>query len=174
MVFKLDAGDVIDESRIPISSDCTLGELQEALCDLAKPLLLSVIRSYQQGIPAAEPQNESEATFAAKIKPEEMQLFWDRDALTLHNQIRALSPRPGAWCWINVAGEKKRLKILGSKFLAREGLPGELLAFNQEECLVAALNGSLQLLIVQPEGKRPMGASEWIRGCSSPPLFLVS
>lgn len=174
MVFQLDAGDVIDESRIPISSECTLGELHDLLCDLAKPLLLSVIKSYEKGIPASSPQDESEATFAPKIKPEEMELHWDRDASTLHNQIRALSPRPGAWCWIEMAGERKRLKILQSKVSSGEGLVGELLSFEKDECLVATARGALQLLIVQPEGKRPMGVGEWIRGCSSPPIFPFS
>ena len=173
MVFQLDAGDVIDESRIPISSNCTLGELQEKLCDLAKPLLLSVIKRYETGIPAARPQNEADATFAPKIKPEEMQLQWNRDASDLHNQVRALSPRPGAWCWIEQAGERKRLKVLQSRNLSQDGLPGELLAFEKDQCLVAAARGALQLLMVQPEGKRPMGVAEWIRGCSSPPSFLL-
>lgn len=172
MVYQLDAGDVIAEARCLIPPERTFGELQQTLCDLSKPLLLSVIKQYASGIPHAIAQDESLVTLAPKITSEETLIHWDRDAMFLHNLIRALSPRPGAWCWIENQG-RKRLKILRSKVADRSGIPGELLTFEKDTCQVATLRGSLQLLDVQPEGKKPMSVADWIRGSVSPPRFVL-
>ncbi len=173
MVYELDAGDVIAEAKIAIAPDMTYGELEPSLCNLSKPLLLSVLHRYQTGVPEAHPQDASNVTLAPKIKIEEMEIHWNQDATHLHNLVRGLSPRPGAWCWIDQNGERKRLKILRSKTAPHAGSPGQVLVFEKEICCVAAQKGSLQLLEVQPEGKRAMAAADWIRGCKEPPHFFV-
>ena len=171
MVYQLDAGDVIAEARLQVSPDDTLGDLEEKLCELSKPLLLEVIGKFEQGIPLGVAQDESKVTYAAKIETEEMRLDWTLSAETLHNRIRAVSPRPGAWCWIEINGERKRLKILRSKVTHHHGKPGEAIEFKNGVCLVATEKGALQLVEVQPEGKRAMETGDWIRGCPSIPLF---
>ncbi|MBF8263654.1 MAG: Methionyl-tRNA formyltransferase [Parachlamydiales bacterium] len=170
MVYALDAGDVIEEAKIPIPPEMTFGELEHQLCNLSKPLLLSVLKKYEHGCPTARPQDSSQITVAPKIKPEETQINWNQNAARIHNRIRALSPRPGAWCWIGNT-ERRRLKILRAKWLEQKGSPGALIAFEKDQCIVSALDGSLQLLEVQIEGKKVMSAAEWIRGCQTPPSF---
>jgi len=172
MVFQLDAGDVIDEAKMSIPLEMTFGELQQALCDLSKPLLLSVLKRYHSGVPSARAQDSSLVTMAPKIKPEDMEIRWNRSAVDLHNLIRALSPRPGAWCWMENK-ERKRLKILRSRVCEEEGTPGALLAFQKDRCIVAAQTGSLELVEVQPEGKKAMPVADWIRGCPVPPKFFI-
>jgi methionyl-tRNA formyltransferase len=177
MVYQLDAGDVIDEAKMPIPPEMTFGELEQALCDLSKPLLLSVLQKYQSGVPPAQAQEASLVTLAPKIKTEETEIHWDQDADRLHNQVRGLSPRPGAWCWIENRGnclnkERKRLKILRTRVATPSGPPGSLISFQKESCLVATKTGSLQLLVVQPEGKKAMSIGDWIRGCQFPPGFV--
>ena len=171
MVYQLDAGDVIDEAKITIPPEMTYGELQQALCDLAKPLLLSVINKYRDGIPPGRAQDPNLVTMASKIKPEDTEIHWNQNAFYLHNLVRALSPRPGAWCWIENK-ERKRLKILRTRTSSSSGLPGSLISFQKESCLVAAQTGSLELLEVQPEGRKVMTIAEWIRGCQNPPRFI--
>ena len=173
MVYELDAGDVIDEAKLSIPLEMTLGELQEQLCALSKPLLFKVLREYQNGAPEAHPQDATAMSFAPKIQPEETEIHWNQDAMHLHNLIRALSPRPGAWCWIDQNGEHKRLKILRSKPASYSGSPGQTIIPKKDSCCVATQAGSLELLEVQPEGKRPMAASDWIRGCTQPPHFYT-
>jgi len=170
MVYQLDAGDVIAEEKVEVPLEMTFGELQQALCDLAKPLLLSVIKKYREEIPPACAQDPALVTMAPKIKPEDAEIHWNRDALHLHNLVRALSPRPGAWCWIENK-ERKRLKILRTRPAMHSGSPGSLITFQKDCCLVAAQSGSLELLEVQPEGKKAMSISDWIRGCHTPPHF---
>lgn len=172
MVYKLDAGDVIAEEKMNLPLDLTYGELQKRLCDLSKPLLLDVIRRYESGIPLGKEQDESQATFAPKIQPCETQIQWQSSAKSLHNQVRALSPKPGAWCWVECGGERKKLKILLSACVDEEGSSGTLLLSDRGRCIVFAQNGALELLEVQPEGKKAMSAAEWMRGLHSSLTFL--
>ncbi len=171
MVYRLDAGDVIAEARLPLPLDMNYGDLQERLCTLSKPLLLEVIRRFETGIPPGAVQDESQATFAPKIQPAETEIQWNRSARSLHNLVRSLSPRPGAWCWIEMGGERKKLKILRSALLDAIGAPGALLSGEKGRCIVAAQNGALELLDVQLEGKKAMSAADWLRGISIPFTF---
>ncbi len=150
MVRKLDAGDVIAEERMPIGEEVTLGELHDALCERAQPLLRNVLALYGEGIPPARAQDESRVTLAPKIEAGETQIQWSRPAQEIHNQVRGLSPKPGAWTWVEVGGEKKRLKVLRTQ----------------------VVGGELKFLEVQPEGRKPMKGDDWLRGLSIPPRFL--
>jgi methionyl-tRNA formyltransferase len=170
MVRQLDAGDVIAAKSIPVSSDVTFGQLHDKLCDLSKPMLLDVIHSFKQGAPPAKAQDANQVTWAPKIEIEECQLDWNFPAEKIHNKVRALSPRPGAWCWLEGDSGKKRLKILRTKLSVKNGSPGQWSLF---EKLVYCGEGAVELLEVQPEGKKNMPAAEWLRGLKNPPLFSV-
>jgi methionyl-tRNA formyltransferase len=170
MVKELDAGNVIASSKIEVPEETTFGELYQALCDLSKPLLLSVLREYAGGVPSATVQDSSQVTFAPKILPEETLIHWEKGARDLHNQIRALSPRPGAWCWVELNGEKKRLKVFRTKVVPQSSLVGEVL--QPKELIVGCGSEALQLLEVQPEGKGRMRGPDWARGLKIPPKFF--
>jgi methionyl-tRNA formyltransferase len=160
IVRQLDAGDVLAVAKISIPVEMIFGELEPKLLELSKPLLLSVIHKFEKGVLDATPQNHDLATYASKFELEELEIDWSKPAEELHNLIRAFSPRPGAWCWISVNGEKKRLKILRSRVVPSKGAPGHLLP--QET--IACGQGALQLIEVQPEGKKTMKAADWLRG----------
>lgn len=172
MVKQLDAGDVIQVATLPIPLTLTYGELQTQLCQIAKPLLLSVLRSYESGIPPAKPQDPALVTYAAKVEVEEAEIRWDLPAEKLHNRVRAFSPKPGAWCWVWIGEEKKRLKIFRTLPLSHGGdQPGTFLS---KEGAVACQEGALQLLEVQPEGKKAMPFADWVRGLSQKALRFSS
>jgi methionyl-tRNA formyltransferase len=158
MVKQLDAGDVIATTVLPIPTEMTHGELDKALCDAAKPLLLSVIQKYDQGIPPATPQDSSLATFAPKVEGE--QIDWSKPATEIHNLIRALSPKPGAWTTVSSGDERKKLKILRTKVVSEPGRGN-----------VPCNPGYLQLVEVQPEGKKVMPAADWLRGQKNNLIF---
>lgn len=164
MVKQLDAGDVIATTSFSIPSEMTFGELEEALCALSKPLLLRVLQQYEEGIPPATPQDPTLATHAPKIEPEEGEIHWKEASEKIHNLIRAFSPRPGAWCWVEEKGGKKRLKILRSRLVDQTGAPGHLLS---KEGIIGCGRGALLLLEVQPEGKKILSAADWLRGFPS-------
>ncbi len=173
MVKKLDAGDVIAEEAIPIDPEMTFGELEQALCHLSKSLLTRVLQLYEKnGIPQAVAQNEQFVTYAAKIEPEEGQIDWSQSAEKLHNLIRAFSPRPGAWAYIEMGGVQKRIKIYRSKIETVMGKPGDILEL--KNLTVACGKGALILLEIQPEGKPRMKASDWVRGLKENFIFVSS
>ncbi len=169
---QMDAGDILAIEEIPISEEMTFGELDAALCDLSVKLLFDVIRQFEEGKVVKTPQNHALATIAPKLMPEEGKIDWKKPAKSIHNQIRALSPLPGAWCPIKIGSDSKRLKIRKAQVI--EGLPGEpgtILVSSKEGWVIACGRDALQLLEVQLEGKKPMSAQEWIRGIHSPISF---
>jgi methionyl-tRNA formyltransferase len=165
IVKQLDAGDVVAVVKTPIPPDMTWGELEKKLNDLSKPLLLQVIREYEKQPPRGHPQDHALATYAHKFEPDELEIHWDKPAPEIHNLIRAFSPRPGAWCWVTIAQSRKRLKILRSRPVdVPPTPPGQLLP----NATISCGAGALQLLEVQPEGKKPMSGADWLRGQKSP------
>jgi methionyl-tRNA formyltransferase len=172
MVLKMDAGDIIQIVETPITENMTSGELSEKLCQLACPALLQVIDRFAKGTVQKTPQDPSQVTFAAKINVDDELIHWNWAAVRIHNLIRALSPKPGAWTPIQIGNESKRLKILRSQLISHlSGQPGEQLAFGKEGWIVACGNGAIQLLEVQLEGKKKMAAEDFIKGNRLPVQF---
>ncbi len=165
MALQMDVGDILAIHKIKIPLEMTAGELMDALADLGKVALWEVI----QHLDTIQPlhQDSSQATHAKKIKTEDAEVLWQRPALVVHNQIRGVSPNPGAWCWISVKGEKKRLRIHKSLPLPDvSGEPGKILSRNPSELLVGCQEGALQLLEVQLEGKKKVPVDAFLRGIS--------
>jgi methionyl-tRNA formyltransferase len=163
MVYQLDAGDIIATKVLEVPDEMTFGELEKSLCDLTKPLLVQTISLFKKGIPSGAAQDHAIATYAKKIKSEEGKIDWGRPAEEIHNLVRAFSPRPGAWCWI----DKKRVKILRTRKVDARGVGGEIAS----QGIIYCGAGALELLEVQPEGKRPMSGKDWLRGIKQFPLF---
>lgn len=165
MVRRLDAGAVLKVAKCNVPEEITFGELERQLLELSKPIVAEFLKGCQGNFPAAVEQEESLATYAAKIEAADTEIDWKRGARGVHDQIRALSPRPGAWCWIEVGGERRRMKILKSR-VVREGNfssdRGKI--FVSGEGRVSTGEGEVEWLKIQPEGKREMGFSEWVRG----------
>lgn len=169
MVKQMDAGDVIATAKVQIPKEMTLGELEERLREASKPLLLNVLQAFDDGIPNATPQDHSLATYAAKIDPAEGEIDWNQPAEKIHCLIRAFSPRPGAWCWLE--SNSKKMKILRADLVeSSHGKPGEVIS---RDGIVACGQASLRLIEVQPEGKKAMAWADWLRGASDFHRFPV-
>jgi methionyl-tRNA formyltransferase len=166
MVKKMDAGDMIRIVKVPIGPDTTYGELQDQLCEASVKPLLDVLSEYQKGMtPACTPQNLALVTFAPKIELEDCEIHWQRSAQELHNLIRGVNPEPGAWCYATLKGEKKKIKIFRSSLI--EGLtaaPSTVLEYKKSKIVIACGDHALQILELQPEGKKRMTAAEFING----------
>jgi methionyl-tRNA formyltransferase len=166
MVRKMDAGDIIRIEKTPINEDMTFTELEDQLCQLARKPLLEVIQAYADNSPPEHyAQDHTLATFAPKIELENCQIDWTQPALIVHNLVRGVEPDPAAWCFVTVKGEKKRLKIFRSKYLAElSGSPKDLLQYDKHGVVIACGQGALQILELQLEGKRRMNAKEFVQG----------
>ncbi len=173
MVLEMDAGDMLEKATVQLSPATTFGELEEMLSKIACRALLKVIGQIKDGTVHPIQQDPSQVTFASKISSAETEIKWNRPAIEIHNLIRGISPQPGAWCWVQVGADKKRLKIKRSEVIDAQGYFGENLVFSDKEWVVACGTGALKLLEVQLEGKKSLPIGEFLRGFHEPCKILT-
>lgn len=166
VVREMDAGDIISQKEIAIDDDTDFGVLQEKLCDLAKPMILDVIKKYEKGEVQSIVQDESKVTYADKITPEDLKLdFLQKTARENFNLIRGLSPVPGARFFALIGSEKKLIKVLKAKVVNIEtSFPAKILKFEKFDFIVGCKEGALKIELLQPEGKKKMESGDFIRG----------
>jgi len=173
MVLKMDAGAILEVEKVAIPHSMNFGELEQALCNVAKPALLRTIEKIEENTLVKIDQDESNVTFAPKISLEDRLIDWKKGAGQIHNQIRGLSPSPGAFCFVEIKGERKRLMVKKAIDLPEvEGEAGQTLIYEKGEWVVGCGNGALSLLLVQLEGKKPMSVEDFLRGSVTVPLFV--
>jgi methionyl-tRNA formyltransferase len=103
VVKALDAGEMILSDSIPIGPDESGGELEARLAALGARLLLPTIAQLARGTAIEEPQDDSQATYASRILKTDGLIAWDRPAWAIHDQVRALSPWPHAYTFLDGA-----------------------------------------------------------------------
>lgn len=162
MAEELDAGDIILTMTTPVGENETSGELYDRLAPLGAECLSRTLRLFAEGAEVPRvPQDGSRMTLAPMLDKAMGELDLSQPAQKLHDLIRGLNPWPCAW----TTAKGKRLKILRSAIGDRQGQqgePGQLLP--GPELRVACGEGSLVLLEVQPEGKKPMSGAAFSRG----------
>jgi len=169
----LDAGPIFAAARTPIGPTETAGQLEDRLARLAVELVPVVIEQLATGTAAPSPQDEALATRAPKLKKQMGDIDWTKSAAQIDCQIRAMQPWPNPYTFLHTTGKPpQRLLILAVRPLAvREGsaAPGTPTAIDKNRLVVQAGDGSVEILQVQPEGKRPMTIAEFLRGRSVTP-----
>lgn len=145
----LDTGPVYRCDRIPIGAEETAAQLRSRLSELGARMLLAAL---DEGLGEPAPQ-EGEPTYATKLEPSELQLRWERPAVELHRLVRI------GRAWTTWRG--RRLLVVEAKLAPEtiDGPPGSL-----KSDLVATGQGTLRLVRVQPEGRAPVSAADWVRG----------
>jgi methionyl-tRNA formyltransferase len=170
MAEGLDTGDILLARSIDIQRRETGGSLHDRLATLGPEALASAFELILSGQATRVPQDESKATYAAKLERESGRIDWSQDCCHLDRLIRAMNPWPGAFTLIGTAGNSvKKLKIHRALPLHRlSGQAGVVDRIGNRGVLVACGRGALLLLEVQLEGKRRMSAVEFIRGFALP------
>ncbi|MGI5891638.1 MAG: methionyl-tRNA formyltransferase [Bacillota bacterium] len=158
----MDTGDMILKAQCTIEDDDNAGILHDRLAALGAILLLRTLDDIKSGQVKRFVQDQALASYAPMLQKEDEVIDWHKKALDVHNQIRGLSPCPGAYTFYH----NKRLKIYKSAYIPWiKGLPGRVLAIDKNNGLiVAATEGAVALLEVQPEGKAKMSFSDFSRG----------
>jgi len=159
MEAGLDTGPVLLRKVVEIAPEETAGDLHDRLSALGASAIVEALDRLGSLTPG--PQPEVGVTYAQKIDKAEARIDWGADAAEVDRIVRGLSPFPGAW---TMAGGK-RVKILGTRVVEGSGTPGTIL----DNATVACGTGAVTLNRVQPEGKSPMSAEEWLRGVRLPP-----
>ncbi len=157
----MDTGAMLSKAVVPIGEDMTTGELMEKLAQAGSAALVEMLDKLANNEAVAEPQKEEEATYTHLIKREMEVLDWQETAAQIHNKIRALNPAPGAFA---VLPNGRHLKIWQSKIAEGNGVPGKILKVEKDGFTVACGAGALKILQVQPEGKKTMGAKDFLNG----------
>lgn len=165
MALQMDAGAILAIRKLSIPLEMTAGELMESLANVGKSALIEVLQEVEQGRSQPIEQDLSAVTYAKKLTPQDAQVNWNPSSLVVHNQIRGCNPNPGAWCWIKIKGDSKRLLIKKSLPLpSPHGQPGEIISGPSSELFVACGSGAISLLEVQLEGKKQMSIGDFLRG----------
>ncbi|PLX38723.1 MAG: methionyl-tRNA formyltransferase [Hyphomicrobiales bacterium] len=157
----LDTGPVCSAERLAIGADMTAGEMHDRLSPLGADLMVRALAALERGSLGCAPQPDEGATYAKKIDKGETRIDWNGTAAEVHNHIRGLSPFPGAWCEMTLAGKKERVKVLRSELADGAGAPGTVL---DDTLAIACGEGAVRLIEVQRAGKKPMKADEFLRG----------
>lgn len=167
MVLDCDAGDILSMQSLEVGPETTSGELRAQLTALAQPILLAGLQELadRSGCVALQPQDENLVSWAPKIANDELRIAWSQPVATIHNHIRALSPKPAAWSVLQLDDKQIRVKLMRSRLLGQHILlkPGYV-RWQAGQCLVGGANGALELLEVQPEGKRIMSGRDFCNG----------
>ena len=153
----LDTGDIRLQKKTAIGPEETGESLLQKLGPLGAEALAEALRLLERGQLPRTPQDHSAASLAPLLTREDGKVDWTRTAAELDARRRGFTPWPGAWTTL----DGSVLKIHDARPTNGSGAPGELL----EGATFAAGNGSAwELREVQPEGKKRMPATAWLKG----------
>ncbi|WP_433570850.1 methionyl-tRNA formyltransferase [Streptomyces sp. CA-251247] len=157
----LDSGPVYGVITEQVRSTDTSGDLLTRLAFAGAGLLSATMDGIEDGSLHAVPQPAEGVSLAPKITVEDARVDWRAPALRVDRVIRACTPAPGAWT--EFRGE--RLKIVNARPAAdRMDLTPGALAAGKNNVHVGTGSHAVELLWVQPQGKKPMRAADWARG----------
>ncbi len=156
----LDTGPIVAQRALPIREDETGGSLSRRLSEAGAELLLVALPDYLAGRLPPRPQQEQLATYAPLLRKADGALDFRRSAAQLERQVRAFDPWPGSFfLW-----QGRRINVLGAR--AERGAapePGTVVE-RDDRPAIATAEGFLVLQVIQPEGRGPMSAADFMRG----------
>jgi methionyl-tRNA formyltransferase len=167
----MDTGPLLLTAEVPIMPDEDAGQLTARLAEVGARLAVETLDALEGGAITPRPQPETGATLAPKIRPEQACLDWTASARRLVDAVRAFTPAPGAWTTLR----GRRLKVPRAALPHQDArgrlrlAPGELALGPRGELLAGAGDGAVELVCVQPEGRRAMPGGDFARGARLAP-----
>jgi methionyl-tRNA formyltransferase len=160
----LDTGDILLQREMAVAPSMTAVDVFPLLAEMGADLMMETLRQLEAGTLVPRKQDEAKASLAPILTRDDGRMDFSRPAMTLYNRWRGFQPWPGAWTM--VGGKKLAVhRMLPTEVRGGRGAEaGELLV---EEGTIFAACGEgtwLELVEVQPEGKRRMTAGEFLRG----------
>lgn len=165
MAEKLDAGNIISQDEVEILENDTVGEVHDKLATLGTDLLKRTLPTIFNGTNDSIIQDDSLATFASNISREDERIDWTKDAQTIHNHIRGLSPWPVAYTTM----DGKNLKLWRSEIVENvKGEPGEIIETTKDAIIIATgSEDGVALTEIQLAGKKRVKTRDYISGLQS-------
>lgn len=172
---EIDTGNIVFREEIPVGPDETAGELHDRMMFIGAELVLQTVKAVESGRLNLIPQTEfirpgELLKTAPKIFKDDCRMDFRNDIHVLHNQVRGLSPFPGAFFTLEMPdGELLQIKVLRSAIeTAGTVLTHELITDGKSELKISAKNGFLRILELQLPGKKRMKTEELLRGFRFP------
>ena len=173
VVKALDAGDMLAKSRRPIGPNETSDVVERALAEDGARLLLDVIDRLESGQIRPERQDDTLSSYAPRLTKEEGFVDWTLSAQQIHNRVRGLYPWPHAYSYLEgtrVILLKTELVQLEPDTAAIAGKPGTIVHVTGDAIQVATGSGGrIAITELQPAGRRPMRAREFLVGRQARP-----
>ncbi len=162
MVDRLDAGDIISQTVVPIESTDDTGIMFDKLSMAGMELLKETLPSIIDGTNLREQQDEEKVTYARNISREQERIDWSKSADSISNQVRGLHPWPVAFTTYN----EQNMKIwkAAATESTKSGKPGEVLELGDDALIVQTGEGVLAITELQPAGKKRMSAADYLKG----------
>ena len=158
MDVGLDTGDILLKAETEIGENETAGELFDRLAVLGGELIVETLDKLKKGEITPQKQDESLATHTSKISKELCPIDFNKSAFEVHNKVRGLNPWPVAVT--EIAG--KTVKVYSSRVSDMSGAAGTILSL--KPFVVACGDKSVELIEIQPQGKKRMTAQAFLAG----------
>lgn len=165
----MDHGPILTQQEIEMDEKETSETLFKKMSPIGAGLLMATLPDWISGKLQPQEQNHNEATLTKIISKEDGKIIWSETAEKIERQVRAFNPWPGTFCiFKDQSGNEKRLKILDADVANREDTTdnnfGHLYTDDKNNLLVNTGKNCLKLNKIQPEGKNPMNAQEFLNG----------
>ena len=160
----LDTGPMLATRRTPILPSDDSQVLHDRLAQLGAELLVETIPAYVSGKIVPQPQPAEGASYAAKIKKEDGRIDWNMPAQKIWNRLRAFTPWPGAYAFLDVQPKPQLLKIWKVEPVEKSGQPGSVSSADKSGIVVGCGKGSLRILELQREGGKRLTAEQFLAG----------
>lgn len=167
LVTELDAGPVLATAEYRLGGTESAGEALSALQELGSTLLVQTLDAIAVGTAVAVRQPVEGVTFAPKLSVAGARIDWRAPAEAIQRQVQANFPSPVAW----TERDGQRFRILAAR--AQEGSdlgPGEI-EVSKHSVVVGTGSGRLELVSVQPAGRKAIAGADWARGLREPGSF---
>jgi methionyl-tRNA formyltransferase len=160
----LDTGEVLLQQELGIALDDTSETLAPRLAAIGADLMVETLRHLQAGTITPKPQNNEEATLAPILTREDGRIDFQRTAQDIYNRLRGFQPWPGAFTKFRgkVLGVTAARPVQGSS--QASWVEGQLFLRDSQFFVGCGQNTGLEVLEVQPEGNKRMGAADFARG----------
>ncbi len=164
MAEGLDTGDMLLKTEVEILQNDNFEDIHDRLGEVGADTLIRTVAAIKEGSLSPTPQDDTLSTYAAKIEKSDCLINFEKDANTVHNLIRGLSPIPLSFTH---TPDGKLLKIVKSEVLDADcdnNVPAGTVTDTDGSITVACGKGKINLLTVVPEGKSRMSGADFIRG----------
>jgi len=163
MVKGMDAGDIISQETLPIEENDDNGSLFEKMAIVGRELLLDTVPKILAGDIQPIKQDPDKVVFSPNISKEQEHIDFSKTAEQVHNQIRALSPDPGAWIMLD--GQRTKMYMTDVVKIDSDQAVGTVYDLGKKKLVIVAGDGQgVSIKKIQPAGKKVMDIANYMNG----------